>query len=338
MSCAKGNALAAQSHLQYQTIIMPEWTKTTDAPVRITFLLFDEFSNLCLANCLEPLRAANTITRARAFDWQIVTPSGAPVLSSSGMQVMPHAALPDMQGNADYLFVLASYYHEVHDSGATRRALRVAARKAGTVVALDAGPWLLAAAGLLAGRRATVHWDLLDAFTERFLDVEAERARVLRDGPWWTCAGAMSALDLTLGLIADHLGLAARLDVESLFIHGDPPVAMPRERQAVSDPLVHRALSLMRQNTERPLPLSGLARRLSCQARTLDRRFRATLGAPPGAVYRHLRLAAARRMLETTSLGIAEIALRSGYDSPAALTRAVRRLYGATPSELRASG
>jgi transcriptional regulator GlxA family with amidase domain len=180
-----------------------------------------------------------------------------------------------------------------------------------------------------------VHWDLLDAFTERFLDTEAERARVLRDGPWWTCAGAMSALDLTLGLIADHLGIAARLDVESLFIHGDPPVTMPRERQAISDPLVHRALGLMRETVERPLPLASLAQALSCQPRTLDRRFRSRLGAAPGTVYRHLRLAAARRMLEATALGIAEISLRCGYDSPAALARAFRQVYDTTPSALR---
>ncbi|MHA7850495.1 GlxA family transcriptional regulator [Roseovarius sp.] len=313
---------------------MPEWTKSADAPVRITFLLFDEFSNLCLANCLEPLRAANTITRTRAFDWQIVTPSGAPVLSSSGMQVLPHAALSDMR-ERDYLFVLASYHHEAHDSRQNRQALRMAAKKARTVVGLDAGPWLLAAAGLLSGRRVTVHWDLLDAFTERFLETEAERARVLRDGAWWTCAGAMSALDLTLGLIADHLGIAARLDVESLFIHGDPPVTMPRERQAISDPLVHRALGLMRETVERPLPLASLAQALSCQPRTLDRRFRSRLGAAPGTVYRHLRLAAARRMLEATALGIAEISLRCGYDSPAALARAFRQVYDTTPSALR---
>ncbi len=313
---------------------MPNWTKSPDAPVRITFLLFDEFSNLCLANCLEPLRAANTITRALAFDWAIATPSGGPVRSSSGMRVMPHVALPDMTAS-DYLFVLASYDHEAHDTPANRQALRAAALKADTVVALDAGPWLLASAGLLAGRRVTVHWDLLDAFTERFLECEAEQARFLRDGAWWTCAGAMSALDLTLGLIADHLGIAARLDVEALFIHGDPPVGMAHERQAVSDPLVHRALSVMRDNVERPLALSGLARALSCQPRTLDRRFRARLGAPPGTVYRHLRLAAARRMLESTGLSVAEIAVRCGYDSPAALSRAVRQLYGTTPTALR---
>lgn len=313
---------------------MLKWTKSETAPVRIALLIFDQFSNLCLANCLEPLRAANTLNSSAVFDWQILTLDGGAAVSSSTMQVMPQAALSALT-SCDYLFVLSSYAHEAHDTSAVRRALRQAARKARVCVGMDSAPWLLASAGLLNGRRATVHWDLLDGFTERFLDVEAERARVVRDGPIMTCAGATSALDLTLGLIADHAGLAVRLDVEALFIRGDPPVATPQAHGAVTDPLVLRALALMRENIERPLDLPALSRALSCQPRTLDRRFRRRLGAPPGTVYRHLRLSSARKMLEDSSLGVAEIALRSGYDSPAALTRAMKRYYGATPSALR---
>ncbi|WP_306115948.1 MULTISPECIES: GlxA family transcriptional regulator [unclassified Roseovarius] len=316
---------------------MPEWTKASAAPVRIAFLIYDQFSNLCLANCLEPLRAANTQTSTHAFDWRIFTPDGGPVLSSSGMQVVPHAPLGEL-AVCDYLFVTASYDHLRHDTPPNRRALQWASQRAGVTVGLDAGPWLMASAGLLDRRRCTVHWDLLDGFTEQFLEVEAEQARVIRDGPMMTCAGAMSALDLTLGLISDHLGIAARLDVEALFIHKDPPVGADRDQNAVRDPMVSRALSLMRGNLERPLPLEVLARRLSCQPRTLDRRFRARLGAPPGTVYRHLRLASARKLLEGTHLGVAEIAVRCGYDSPAALTRAIRREYGVTPSGLRRAG
>mgnify|MGYP005848348035 CR=1 FL=1 len=313
---------------------MPNWTKPDSAQVRIALLIFDQFSNLCLANCLEPLRAANTLSRSRMFAWQILTCDGAGAVSSSRMQVMPHARLADL-APCDYLFVLASYAHEMHDTPANRRALRRAAAKAQVCVGLDSAPWILASAGLLEGRRATVHWDLLEAFTERFLDVEAERSRVVRDGRVITCAGAMSALDMTLGLIADHAGLAVRLDVEALFMQGDPPVNAPQERGSVTDPLVRRALAVMRQNLERPLSLVDLSRGLSCQARTLDRRFRSRLGASPGLVYRHLRLSAARKLIEGSALSVAEIALRCGYESPAALTRAMKRQYGATPSNLR---
>ncbi len=313
---------------------MPEWTKPVSTPVRIALLIFDQFSNLCLANCLEPLRATNTLKGAQVFEWQILTLNGAEAASSSAMQVRPQVGLSGLKA-CDYLFVLASYGHDRHDTPATRRAIRAASAKAGIIVGMDAAPWLLASAGVLDGKRATVHWDLLDGFTERFLQVEAERARVVRDGRVMTCAGAMSALDLTLGLISDHAGLAVRLDVEALFMQGDPPVDGWHERGTVTDPLVRRALAVMRENVEKPLSLQDLSRSLSCQPRTLDRRFRSRLGAPPGTVYRHLRLSSARKMLEGSVLSVGEIALRNGYESPAALTRAVKRYYGATPSALR---
>jgi transcriptional regulator GlxA family with amidase domain len=105
--------------------------------------------------------------------------------------------------------------------------------------------------------------------------------------------------------------------------------------QDSDDPLVRRALALMRDTIELPLDLSALANALSCQPRTLDRRCRAKLGAPPGTVYRHLRLAAARKLLEGGDLPVAEVALRCGYENPAALARAIRRHYGAPPTELR---
>ena len=251
---------------------MQKWSKFPDAPCRIALLLFDRFSNLCLANCLEPLRAANTLTGKEGFTWKILTPDGAPSRSSSGIEVLPHAALGAMP-KVDFLLVLASYDHDRHDTPAIRRMLRDAARKADVVVGLDAGPWLLASAGLLQGRRATVHWDLLEGFTERFLDIEVARARVMRDGLYWTCAGAMSALDLTLDLIADTLGISARLDVEALFLHGDPPLRGGDLREE-DDPLVRHALTLMRDTIERPLDLAALAGALSCQPRTLDRRCR----------------------------------------------------------------
>ena len=314
--------------------MIPEWTKTPSDPVRIALLIFDQFSNLCLANCLEPLRAANTLSGTKLFDWQILTWDGAAATSSSAMQVMPHGPLKQLEA-CEYLFVLASYAHESHDTPSHRRSLRVAASKAQVYVGMDAAPWLLASAGLLQGRRATVHWDLLDGFTERFLDVNAERSRVVRDGRVMTCAGAMSALDLTLGLIADHAGLAVRLDVEALFMQGEPPINAPQERGALTDPLVRRGLALMRENLERPLSLKELSRMLSCQSRTLDRRFRARLGASPGTVYRHLRLSAARKLLEGSTLSVAEVALRSGYESPAALARAIRTYYGVSPTSLR---
>ena len=312
---------------------MQKWTKTPQAPTTFAFLIFDRFSNLCLSNCIEPLRAANEVAHDRLFDWQILTPDGAAAQSSSGIQVLPHTSLANAPV-CDYLFVHASYDHEQHDTPSLRQALRRATSRYGTLVGLDAGPWLFASAGLLAGRRATIHWDMLDAFAERFLNVETERARSVQDGSVITSAGAMSAFDLTLDLISEHAGVAVRLDVEDTFMHGTD--RGPVRELPEGDPLVRRALGLMRANAEKPLALSELASRLTCQPRTLDRRFRRALGAPPGTVYRHLRLSEARKLLDGTNLSVSEVAVRCGYESPAAMSRAVRQRYGRAPSALRA--
>ncbi len=313
--------------------MMQEWTKPRGAATSIAFLLFDRFSNLCLANCLEPLRAANSVSRADLFEWRITTLAGDPANSSSGMQVLPHGALGDLK-RCDYLFILASYDHIRHDTSLARKALRGAAKRAQRIVGMDAAPWLMASAGLLSGRRATLHWDLQDAFAERFLDVEVERTRVTRDGPVITCAGAMSALDLMMELIAYHGGMATRLDVEDQFMHGSDTSAIAPQ----SDALVQGALAQMRAHVERPLPLERIAALLNSQPRTLDRHFRRALGAPPGTVYRHLRLSEARKLLDSTSLPVGEIAVRCGYESPAAMARAMRQRYGAAPSALRTEG
>jgi transcriptional regulator GlxA family with amidase domain len=194
---------------------------------------------------------------------------------------------------------------------------------------------MLASAGLLDDRRATIHWDMLDTFTERFLDVHVERTQITRDGPYITCAGAMSALEMTLELIEHHLGTAPRLDVEALFLHGDQPSEQTPENQSITDLITQRALQIMRENVERPLSLAALSKRLSCQPRTLNRRFHARLGASPGMVYRHMRLSSARKLLESSTMSISEVALRCGYDSPAAMARAIRQYYGMSPSSLR---
>ncbi len=310
---------------------MPEWTKSPQQAHRVAFVLFDRFSNLCLANCLEPLRAANTLMAREVFRWDVYSPDGQPVASSSELPVLPRGALDDMKG-ADLLVVLASYGHLQHDTPANRRALSRAARRARRVAGHDAAPWLMASAGLLDGRMATIHGDLLAPFAERFLNVTVLPRRVVADGSRLTSAGAMAAFDLTLDLVREVCGVAVTLEIEALFVRDTPTEHdMPRAR----DPLIRRALSVMRATLDAPIALDALALRAGCRPKTLERRMVASLGATPGRVYRHLRLGAAFQMVTTTDLPVAEVAVRCGYESPAALTRAFRARYGAAPRDMR---
>lgn len=310
---------------------MQEWTKSSEVTRKIGFLLFDQFSNLCLANCLEPLRAANTFSGRTEYQWELLTISGASVVSSSGMPVLPHTAVADA-GGWDYLFVLASYDYQKHNNVMVWRALRQAASRATTVVGLDTAPWLMASAGLLDARWATVHWDVIDSFAETFLSLNIEQSRVVWDADRITCAGAMSALDLTQDLIADHLGQAMRLDIAHLFLQSSAPEG---PKAAVDQPthrLIRDAVQLMHGTIEAPLSVPQLAQLLSCSAKTLERRFQENLRAAPGSVYRHLRLTKAAQLIASTKLSVAEISVRCGYDNPSAFTRAFKARYGATPT------
>ena len=310
----------------------PIWTKRPERPRRVGLLLFPRFSNLCLANCLEPMRAANALSGGGAYAWQVLTPGGGTVHSSSDLPVLGEDA--GAAGRLDRLVILSSYDHLDHDTPATRALLRALARRSAEVAGFDTAPWLMAAAGLLDGRRATIHWDVLDAFAERFHRVEVERARVIADGPRVTCAGALSALDDAFAQIGRDLGQAAVLEIEGLFLR-DEAASAARAAPGPRDALVRRALKAMRESLDQPLALPELARALGCQPRTLDRRCRAALGASPGTVARHLRLAHARQMVETGTAPVSEIAALCGYETATALTRAFRRRYGVAPTELR---
>ena len=313
--------------------MIPKWTKSDIASITVQFLLFDRFSNMCLANCLEPMRAANTLVGREFYRWRFLSLSGDTVASSSGLPILPHAEL-DPEKTCDYLFVVASYDFLKHDTADCRRRLRACSKSCKVMVGLDTGPWLMASAGLLAGRRATLHWETLDSFSERFLNIDTVRHRVVKDNNRITCAGAMSAFDLTRSMIEDHLGSAVALDVDAMLLRDDPLALQHRGKSKPSTSPVQRAIAAMQSNIEQPLSLNDLSKIAACPPKTLLRRFKVAFSATPIQVYRHIRLTNARQLVESTSLSMSEIALRSGYESAAALSRAFRLRFGVSPREL----
>lgn len=297
-------------------------------------LLFPNFSNFCLANAVEPLRAANTLARRPLYRWQFLGLTNEVLTSSSGLPVTPEESLARHPGG-DCLLLLPSYDFRSQATPEVLRALRAARRRFRTLIGMDMGSWLLAAAGLLDGRRATLHWDELDHFAEAFPEVETSPERVVQDGDILSCGGGTTAFELMLDLIGRHHGPMLRLEVAALFMHGERPLPADLPPRLSDDQLVEAAVSIMRRNVEAPLPVAAVARRLQVTPRALERRFRAVLGRGPGATYRALRLNAARRLVEQTTLTISEIATRCGYEDASALTRAFRAAFGAAPRDLR---
>ena len=299
----------------------------------ISILLFEKFSNHCLANILEPFRAANTLSNDALYRWQFYTLDGESVSSSSGLPILPDGAFDPSQ-RIDDLFVVSSYDHLSLSSSKCRNVLRAARTNTKRIVGLDTGAWLMAAAGLLDGQKATIHWDIFDSFSEQFLSVETAKERFVVGKNVITCAGALAAFDLALRLIGEEHGEALRLDVGALFMQAAQS-AQGNNQHGAPQSAVFRAMQLMQENLETPLSNREIAQRTGLGVKTLERRFLAEIGDPPGRIYKKTRLQAARNLVENTRLPISEISIRVGYENAAALSRAFRQLFNVTPQQLR---
>ncbi|SMO46608.1 GlxA family transcriptional regulator [Paracoccus laeviglucosivorans] len=295
--------------------------------VRVGFLLFDGFSNMVLSCLLEPLRAVRD-QAGIDIRWQVLTPEGGPVRSSSGLAVAPDGAAA---GAYDLLIVVAGYGYRDHAAGAGLRRVSSLSRQSRIVVGADSGAWLIAAAGLLDGQRATLHWSLLTEFAEGFPDIQVDGTPYVMQGRVWSCGGAASALDLMLAFIAERFGQANAFIASSMFLHdadrqqgGASGLGLPRKGTA----RLRQAMNLMIETIEDPLPLPRIAARTGVSLSKLDRLFRAEVGMAPGRYFQMLRLSQARELAASTELDLREIALRCGYADAPALSKAFRRAYG----------
>ncbi len=300
----------------------------------IDFLVFDQFSNHCMANCLEPFRAANTLAAKELYRWNIVTIDGQPVASSSDLCLMPDQPLQNTQ-RADYLFVIASYDFRQRDTVHTRRALRSARTRYKTIVGLDAGPWLMASAGLLDDHRCTVHWDIIDEFSEGFPALDVERTRFIWDGAVATCGGAMAAFDLSLDLIREQNGATLAMDVASIFMSMSNPTPRFSPNPLCKIPMVQDAIDLMQGHLEDTLTIPDIAGLLGTTAKELHRAFVKDIAQSPQETYRNLRLSFARHLLHTTQQPIQEVVVRTGYQDQSAFSRAFKSRFNQTPLAYR---
>jgi len=297
------------------------------------FLLFDRFSNMCLASTLEPLRAATDLGLKQRYQWSIETLDGQSVASSSGLRITPDQ-MWDPAASCDYLFVIASYGGERLANKSVAEQLRMARRHATTVIGIDTGPWILAQAGLLDGHTATLHQQIQNQFAEKFLDVETmDQPLVWTDQDRLvTCADASGALRLSCQLIERDIGSFARFDVETLFL-GQRFVGTTSDagsdfaRQSKS-PITHRAIELALEYVEDPIDLASAAKTLQVSVKRLNRYLKDELGMSYKAMTMHVRLSKARQLAQLTDMRALEIAVRTGFSSASNLHRAYRDHYG----------
>jgi transcriptional regulator GlxA family with amidase domain len=311
-----------------------------DQPQVYGFYLHPRFSMLAFTSAVEPLRAANRLAGRKLYEWKIISHDGAPVSSSSLIEVLPHGGIDDFEMLANVVVVAGLSAHHFEDRKLFAW-LRRLARRGCRIGALSTGSYTLAKAGLLDGYRCTIHWENLTSFREDFANLEATGELFEIDRGRFTCSGGTAALDLMLSLMALEHGRELATQVAEQFIHErirdthDRQRMSLRSRLGISHPKLLKVLELMEENLEEPLPRSDLARRTGLSTRQLERLFRKYLGRTPTRYYQELRLYRARTLLTQTSLSVLDVALACGFVSASHFSKCYREFFCRTPREER---
>lgn len=305
----------------------------------VGLLLVPGFSLMSYAAAVEPLRAANQLARADLYRWWNATPGDLPAAASSGASVLPDFAFGSDAVALDAMLVCAGGNPAAFDDRKTFAWLRRLARHGVTIGGISGGPVILAHAGLLSGRRCTLHWEHMPAFEEKFPDTELSRSLFELDGDRITCAGGIAALDMMIALIARDHGYQLGAAVSEWFLHthireGMGPQRMDlRSRLGIADEALLAALKAMENNIEEPLSRMALSELAGVSIRQLERAFRRQLGQGIHQRYLALRLTRARQLLRETSLSMLDVASATGFASASQFSRAFHHAFGFSPRQ-----
>jgi transcriptional regulator GlxA family with amidase domain len=305
-------------------------------PERFVFLLLERFTLIAFAGAIEPLRLANRMAGRTLYEWRVVTETGGPVTASNGVTVEADGGLEEVGRDA---VILAVGGLDVKQA-ITRPVLswlRREARRGGAVGALCTGAQLLAEAGLLEGRRCTIHWENRDGFEEEFPDIDLLPNVYVIDRDRYTAAGGAASSDLMLKLIARRHGADLATLVADQMIHtsirsdqDEQRLSIPT-RIGVRNPKLATVIHRMETHIEDPLSPDMLAADVGMSTRQLERLFRRYLNRSPKRYYMELRLAKARNLLLQTEMSVIDVALACGFASPSHFSKCYRALYKTTP-------
>lgn len=312
----------------------------SDSATRVGLVLVDEFALLSYASVTEPLRAANLLSGRELYRVTAIPASGAEAVSS-GQVVVPASAQIGERVDFDLVLVIAAGDPFSFSDDRVFQWLRLLSRRGVWLGGVSGGPVVMAAAGLMAGYRMTLHWEHASVLAERQPELMVERSLYVFDRDRLTCAGGTAPLDLMHALISNEYGAAIARRVSDWLQHtevrpgGGAQRAGVVERYAVYHPPLVQALTAMETHLADPVSLEDLARLSGVCARQLTRLFDEHLGNTPMGFYRTMRLDQGRQLLRQTGLSITVVARSVGYSNTSHFSSAYKRQFDCTPGQER---
>jgi transcriptional regulator GlxA family with amidase domain len=309
-------------------------------PHSVAILVFDDFLLLDAAGPICALEVANRVSRGLAYRTQVVAVRTASVRSSSGVAI-DAKSLTDFPAFDTLIVAGGDGAERAAESRDIVNFVQSAFRRGQRVASVCSGTFILAAAGLLKGRRATTHWIAARQLAQRYRDIHVEPDRIfIKAGRVWTSAGVSAGIDLTLALISEDLGeTVARSVAKGLVVYYRRPGGQSQFSalldEARPESRFGPTLAWAREHLSERLSMERLAARAALSVRQFSRAFSADVGMSPAKAIESLRVEMARSQVETGATQLQMISKRVGFGTVDRMRRAFIRAYGRTPQDLR---
>ncbi|MEO8115900.1 MAG: helix-turn-helix domain-containing protein [Phenylobacterium sp.] len=311
---------------------------------KIALIGYDGAQSLDLFGPLEVFSMANNYAAAPVYEVILASPAGGEILSNAGVRLAGSVAVAALPADLDTILVAGGSeagIRAISDSGvlAWLQDRSGATRRVGSVCS---GAFVLAAAGLLDGRRATTHWEVCDEMRAFRPAVRLEPDAIfVADPPFYTSAGITAGIDLCLALVEADCGAQVALAVARnlvLFMRrpgGQSQYSAGLNVQAAATPRLRTLVAAISADPTGDLSLPTLAERAGMSERTFSRSFLREAGVTPAAFVEAARVDRAKALLESSDWPLARVAERAGFGSLDGLHRAFQKRLGVTPGDYR---
>ncbi|MDZ4380674.1 MAG: DJ-1/PfpI family protein [Parvibaculum sp.] len=323
-------------------------SKLRPAPRRVMMLVYDAAQVLDIAGPVQILSAAiDPATGAPAYDIELVAGEAGSVSTTSGLVFRVDRSMADVAPSElaalDTFMVTGGYGSRTAMENERLLAfVRRASRASRRTVSICTGSVILAAAGLLDGRRATTHWAYAPTMRQRFPKVVVEEDAIyIRDGKVWTSAGVTAGMDLALALVEQDLGRDMALTLARHHVMylmrpgGQSQFSAQLAAQRVENARLAKLCAFIVENPAADLSVPALAGRVAMSERSFARHFVAETGFTPAQFVERARLDEACRRLADGEVSLDAVSAEAGFGAAERMRRAFIRHLGVTPGRYR---
>jgi len=317
------------------------------SPKDVLFIVYPDIVLLDLAGPLQVFSHASTTPQSRpAYRPQVASITGGQVETNTLLSI-DTAPLSDWTRSDAPIHTLIIVGGDgavpaSHDAKLVDQ-VSMLAKRATRICSVCSGALVLAAAGLLDGRRAVTHWEDCDMLAARFPAVQVQIDPIfVKDGPVWTSAGITAGIDMALAVIEEDLGKPAAIAMARSLVTpmvrsgGQSQFSAELARQAKdTDSLFAPLHTWIYKNLRRAITVEDMAKVCAMSPRNFSRRYSAVMGIPPAKALEAIRVDLARDRLATTQASIKSVAVECGFLDDERMRRAFMRTVNTSPSQYR---